>query len=154
MNNPKVREHEELAKEFYSKITNKDAKNDIFEWITDEQFELIKKSFSAETRKRNQKRYYRFECPLQNQIIWCIESKLGTHLKCQQFKRYLKTLGKGNKSANRNKESSIYIYPHPAEKPYLNSDELESHFTQDPNGMLAQPHAIEKRPHKLAKLQA
>ncbi|PTP81150.1 hypothetical protein CWO00_01515 [Vibrio splendidus] len=149
-------ECKELANNFSCLITHKEHKKNIFQHISDEDFENIKKAFTAETRIRNEKRYYRFENSLTNEVEWCVESKLGTYLKSNSFKKQLKLLGR-NKRANRNSHQEIYFIQN-AKKPYKTSEELEYMFSNDlEHGKLAQSHVLKdlgERPTKLARLQS
>ncbi|CAK2764702.1 conserved hypothetical protein [Vibrio crassostreae] len=149
---PKIDYHK-LASEFFKPILRKDRKL-VFEHLTDEQFDQIQSIFKAEYTNRQAKKYYRFECLLHGEIVWCVENRLGTHIKSERFKKYLKDAGKNKRRANRNNNSSIYIHPETAKKPYLDAETLEAYFHQDPKGKAAQPNALEDRPQKLAKLQA
>ncbi|EMC8460724.1 hypothetical protein K6754_23845 [Vibrio alginolyticus] len=146
-----------LAEDFYRCITDRKAKLEVFEHISDEQFEAIKASFTSETRLRNEKRYYRYENILTNQIEWCVESKLGSNLKSASFKDYLLRLGR-NRRADRNNNPSVYVHPEPVKKnkakyQYQTSEELEQFFLNDPNGKRAQPTALTPRPTELRPLQ-
>ncbi|MDC5812832.1 hypothetical protein OPW07_24230 [Vibrio europaeus] len=149
---------EVLAKEFFERVVDRNKKNDVFSNISDEQFDEIKKSFASETRKRNEKRYYRFECDLTEEIVWCVESKLGTYLKSNDFKKQLLALNAGKKGrANRNRHPEIYVHPEPAKSPFKTSVELENNFEQDPSGKAKQAPTIAvlgERPTRLRKLES
>ncbi|EOX4831348.1 hypothetical protein ACG9VV_000864 [Vibrio alginolyticus] len=150
-----MKNSQQLAQEFLVGITDKETKKVLFQYISDEAFEEIKKSFRAETSIRNQKRYYRYENPHTNNIEWCIESKLGTYLKSNKFKQHLKQLGCPYSKRNSHKE--IYVHPEPVDKKHcLSSKELETDFINDPNGKQAQTPTLTilgQRPTKLAALQ-
>lgn len=149
MNNQ--RKNKELALEFFTKISGKN-KAELFEHINDDQFEEIKKAFAAETRIRNEKRYYRFENQLTDEIEWCVESKLGTHLKSDSFKAFLKVLGKTNKLGPRNSRPEVYSLP--AKQPYKSAEELEAIYESDKaNGLPSKPRTLTPRPTKIRKLQ-
>ncbi|HCG8161033.1 TPA: hypothetical protein NJ496_000950 [Vibrio parahaemolyticus] len=135
-------------------MTDKNLKNEFYRHISDEQFEEIKKSITKETRIRNEKRYYRFENNLTNEIEWCVESKLGTYLKSKSFAHYLKLLG-NRRRADRNKNRDVYFARKlKAEPPFKSAEELEDIFISDlEHGKPVQPHALTERPTKLANLQ-
>ncbi|MGL1606717.1 hypothetical protein ACSTIN_12835 [Vibrio parahaemolyticus] len=118
-----------------------------FEAMTDEELTVLHKKVTTEYKLRNQKTYYRFENPVSNEIMWCVESKLGAYLKCAEFKAQLKRLKKTQ--LQRNESPEIYSYPKNAVKPYLKAYELEEFFEQDPKGKAAQPRTLESRPSKL-----
>ncbi|HDY7993867.1 TPA: hypothetical protein ACGUON_000723 [Vibrio vulnificus] len=146
--------NKDIAELCHTHMTSKNLKQDFYSNISDEQFEEIKKSITAETRIRNEKKYYRFENILTNEIEWCVESKLGTHLKSKSFKHHLKLLGK-NRRADRNANPSIYCPKDvKVEKPYKSVEELEEIFNLDlERGKSTQPFSLTERPTKLAKLQ-
>ena len=149
-----MNQEKEIAELCHLHMTDKSLKKEFYRHISDKKFEEIKKSITAETRIRNEKRYYRFENTLTNEIEWCVESKLGAYLKSKSFKHHLKLLGK-NRRADRNTNKSIYHTKDiKVEKPYKAVEELEEIFNQDlERGKPVQPHAISERPTKLANLQ-
>ncbi|MFA4730350.1 hypothetical protein [Vibrio vulnificus] len=146
--------NKDIAELCHTHMTSKNLKQDFYSNISDEQFEEIKKSITAETRIRNEKTYYRFENILTNEIEWCVESKLGTYLKSKSFKHHLKLLGK-NRRADRNKNKNIYHTKNvKVEKPYKSVEELEEIFNLDlERGKSTQPFSLTERPTKLSKLQ-
>ena len=145
-------DYQKRASEFCESMSNADRKQ-VFKHITDEQLTQIKNHVVAEHTRRQVKKYYRFECLRNNEIVWCVESKLGARIKNKRFNEYLKSEGKHKRRADRNNNCSIYIHPETAQKPYLDAETLEAYFQQDPKGKAAQPNALEDRPQKLAKLQ-
>ena len=144
-----------IAKEFFDSLKIKESRDKLFELYDEEQLLEIKKHIDQEKKQRNQKCYYRFENPLTNEIEWCVEAKLGLHLKSDSFKHTLKMLGR-NRRANRNKNKEIYSITK-AQKPYKTSKELEDIFESDlEHGRAAQSQIIEglgSRPTKLTELQ-
>ncbi|HCG9749817.1 hypothetical protein QX220_06220 [Vibrio vulnificus] len=151
-----MKNEKEIANDFHKSITNK-TKKELFEHINDEMFEEIKKALAAETRIRNEKLYYRFENPITEEIEWCVESKLGAHLKSPSFKRQLALLStKRRRRVDRNKNKEIYVYPEPAKKPYKTAEELEEFFTKDKFGKESQTPTLKQlgeRPVKISELQ-